>query len=87
MNVPSKDNSNTYDLMLSMMPGIPGSWFDIRLMVQNRTKGPVVLLGSEIVAVIKNSHREDFLGGIRDGEAHLPAKELNGYACVCLLSL
>ncbi|VDC07563.1 unnamed protein product [Peniophora sp. CBMAI 1063] len=79
-NLPSK--GNTYDLMLHMMPGIPGSWFDIRLMVQNRTKGPMLLLGSEIVAVIKDSHRKDFLGGIRDGETHLPAKELNGTATI-----
>ena len=76
MNLPSK--GNTYDLMLTMMPGIPGSWFDIRLMVQNRTKGPMLLLGSEIVAVIKSGHRQNFLGGIRDDETHLPAKELNG---------
>lgn len=76
MNLPSK--GNTYDLMLSMTPSIPGSWFDIRLMVQNRTKGPILLLGSDILAVIKNKHRDEFLGGIRDGEKHLPVKELNG---------
>lgn len=59
-----------------MLPGAPGYYLQLRMMVQNRAKEPRVIVGNEIIVVIKDNKEEDFLEGTKPGERHVPCKTI-----------
>ncbi|VDC07571.1 unnamed protein product [Peniophora sp. CBMAI 1063] len=73
----STDDRNRFELMNDMTPK-PGAYLVIGLMVHNRTKAPMLILGSDIIAVVKASRENDFARGTQGKELYLPSKQLDG---------
>ncbi len=72
---------------MSALPGVPGFYLELRMMVQNRTKEPRVIVGREIVAVIKDSKEDVFDEGEKPGERHLSCATIAGLAFVFFVVL
>ncbi|KAI0781648.1 hypothetical protein BC629DRAFT_1521246 [Irpex lacteus] len=76
-NLPSRNSTSPEELM-SALPGVPGFYLELRMMVQNRTKEPRIIVGREIVAVIKDNKEDVFDEGEKPGERHLSCETIAG---------
>ena len=76
-----------------ILPG-PGWFLGVRVLVQNRTKEPVCVIGSEITATIPPEKTQAFFDGLWDEdeyeidvERHVDSKTMSGYAFMCRSNL
>ncbi|KAI0698031.1 hypothetical protein BC835DRAFT_1269541 [Cytidiella melzeri] len=81
-NLPS--NSTTPEDLMSMLPGVPGFYLDLRMMIQNRTKAAKLVVGKEIIAVVSEDKQALFLEGRKPGEKHVPTAVISGASSVGL---
>jgi hypothetical protein len=71
-------NAITPEDLISTLPGTPGFYLDLRMMIQNRTKEPKLIFAKDIVAVMRENERGAFLEGRKPGENHLPCQVISG---------
>jgi hypothetical protein len=48
-------NAITPEDLISTLPGTPGFYLDLRMMIQNRKKEPKLIFAKDIVAVVREN--------------------------------
>jgi hypothetical protein len=71
-------NRSDWSALLERLPRNPGTYVDLRMLIQNHTKQPRMAIGTELVAVITSAQRDAFLRGRKPGEVHVSLQTADG---------